>query len=132
MKDGNSKPYENTVRYPGSRGKNDNILDKMTLFYNEPGSSGHLPKPPVFEPERNLSERTAYILQSYGTFAAMSSNSMRLDPGGPTDDAPNWGSLEDIHNAVHVLTGGTGKDKGGGHMSYVPNSAFDPIFWLRE
>ena len=109
----------------------------MTLFYNEPGTSERVP---AFNPERNLSERTAYILQSYSTFAAMSKNSMRLDPGGPTDDAPNWGSLEDIHNAVHVLTGGVGKEdnsgnqvrEGAGHMYYVPNSAFDPIFWLRK
>ena len=111
----------------------------MTLFYSEPGS-GSSGRVPAFNPERNLSERTAYILQSYSTFAAMSKNSMRLNSGGPTDDAPNWGSLEDIHNTVHILTGGAGKEgqsklparEEGGHMYYVPNSAFDPIFWLRK
>lgn len=71
----------------------------------------------------------------------MSKNSMRLGPRGPTDDAETWDGLEDIHNAVHVLTGGAGKEggqskcpprEGGGHMYYVPNSAYDPIFWLRK
>ena len=42
------------------------------------------------------------------------------------EDATNYGSLEDIHNAVHILVGG------GGHMSVVEVSAFDPIFWLRK
>ena len=43
------------------------------------------------------------------------------------EDATNYGSLEDIHNAVHILVGG-----GGGHMSEVEVSAFDPLFWLRK
>lgn len=41
--------------------------------------------------------------------------------------AVNYGSLEDTHNAVHVLVGGSN----GGHMNNITVSAFDPIFWLR-
>ncbi|EWZ40660.1 common central domain of tyrosinase-domain-containing protein [Fusarium oxysporum Fo47] len=57
------------------------------------------------------------------------------------DISTGYLSLEYIHNNVHNLTGGSNaklrkKDqKGGwgvGHMSDVPVSAFDPIFWLHH
>ena len=80
------------------------------------------------DPERNLTERTAWILQAYDTYIAMSNNALRSVPGfEDVEDATNYGSLEDIHNAVHTIVGGSG-----GHMSSVPISAFDPIFWLRK
>lgn len=37
-----------------------------------------------------------------------------------------YNSLENMHNAVHALIGN------GGHMSNIPYSAFDPIFWLHH
>ncbi|KAK6540852.1 hypothetical protein TWF694_008235 [Orbilia ellipsospora] len=37
------------------------------------------------------------------------------------------GSLEGIHNQVHTDVGGNG-----GHMTWLPYSAFDPIFWLHH
>ena len=109
-------------------------MDNMLAFYRNPPSKSSLP---ALLPERNLTERTAYILFAYSTFVAMSKNSLRPDEQGKVvADAANWGSLEDIHNAVHNLTGGTGnvkaEDSFGGHMSSVPVSAFDPIFWLRK
>ena len=79
--------------------------------------------------ERNLTERTAWILQAYQRYAAVSSN--RLDKESSDvklEVAVNYGSLEDIHNAVHVLVGGLN----GGHMGKIEVSAFDPIFWLRK
>ena len=82
--------------------------------------------PRVLEPERNLTERTAWVLQAYKSFVAMSENEFRRGKdGNEVEDAANWGSLEDIHNAVHVLVGGPES-----HMTSVPVSAFDPIFWL--
>ena len=97
----------------------------MERLYNKPSTEkSHFPK---LTPERNLTERTAWILQAYNTYVAMSKNEFRKDEDGKEiADAANWGSLEDIHNAVHILVGG------GGHMSHVPISAFDPIFWLRK
>lgn len=81
----------------------------------------------MLNPERNLTERTAWILQAYESYMAMSNNEFRTsEDGKPIEEAANWGSLEDIHNAVHDLLGG------GGHMSSIANSAFDPIFWLRK
>ena len=58
----------------------------------------------------------------------MSNNALRAVRGfKEVKDATNFGSLEDIHNAVHTLVGGSG-----GHMSGINVSAFDPIFWLRK
>lgn len=77
---------------------------------------------PVLVQERNLTERTLWILQAYNTYVAMSNNSL-----SEVVDQKNYGSLEDIHNAVHNLVGGIG-----GHMAAIEVSAFDPIFWLRK
>lgn len=134
-KDGS--PYTTTVRYPDPQGKNDNILWKMTQFYKFPGKKRPESSLPVLIHERNLTERTAYILQSYQTYGAMSNDKYRANPTlTKIESAENWGSLEDIHNAVHNLTGGIGDPKDpngyGGHMASVPNSSFDPIFWLRK
>ncbi|KAL9100136.1 MAG: hypothetical protein Q9163_004452 [Psora crenata] len=118
------KLNETTVRYPDPQGRKDNILDKIKTFRDEPSGKGRLP---VFRPEHNLTERTAWILQAYDTYMAMSNNGLRATPGyKEVVDATNYGSLEDIHNAVHTLVGG------GGHMSSVPVSAFDPLFWLHH
>ena len=57
----------------------------------------------------------------------MSNNALRATSEfQKIEDATNYGSLEDIHNAVHNLVGG------GGHMSAIRLSAFDPLFWLRK
>lgn len=46
-------------------------------------------------------------------------------PGGtlPSD----WASVEGIHDEIHTIVG-----TNGGHMSTIPVSAFDPIFWLHH
>lgn len=108
----------------GAENKKESILSEMTEFYKTPDHGGSLPQ---LTPGHNLSERLVYILQRYNTFNAASSNRLRTENGKPTlVDAPNWGSFEDIHNAVHNHMGG------GGHMSGIAVSAFDPIFWLRK
>lgn len=105
----------------------------MKRFYEDPSTEDGLPVPatwdglPIFIPEANLAEHTAWVLQAYKTFPAMSNNELRQSKVGKNvEDRTNWGSLEDIHNTVHVLVGS------GGHMSGIERSAFDPIFWLRE
>ena len=101
-----------------------NILTELERLYNRPSTEKQFP---VLTPERNLTERTAWILQAYKSYVAMSKNEFRKGKDGKEiSDAANWGSLEDIHNAIHNLVGGEG------HMSSVPHSAFDPIFWLRK
>ena len=109
----------------------------MAIFYKTPSGVDDskldidnrlASRPPPGVAERNLTERTVYVLQAYSTFVAMSKNALRKDPktGTTIPDKENWGSLEDIHNAVHNIAGG------GGYMSQVEKSAFDPIFWLRK
>lgn len=42
-------------------------------------------------------------------------------------------SLEAIHNTVHQTAGGPGSDSvSGGHMTYLPLAAFDPVFWFHH
>ena len=89
---------------------------------------------------RNLSERVANILGAYQRYSPMSHNVYSLQ--GPKGESFGqlktraerqqvlaqrtarkevWGSLEDIHNAIHGLVGN------GGHMGAVEASAFDPV-----
>lgn len=37
------------------------------------------------------------------------------------------GNLESLHGSYHVMVGGFG-----GHMSFVPLAAFDPVFWMHH
>lgn len=37
-----------------------------------------------------------------------------------------YNNIENIHNGIHMLVGN------GGHMSNIPYSSFDPIFWLHH
>jgi len=93
--------------------------------------------------EGNLRERVVYLLKSYEIFDQVSHN--QWDPNrvpderegsNPKIDGLGFGSIEDIHNSVHGMVGGNGEDGLGrkvtGHMSSVPISAFDPIFWLHH
>ncbi|KAF9775275.1 hypothetical protein IL306_006642 [Fusarium sp. DS 682] len=96
------------------------------------------------EVEGNLRERVVYLLKSYSVFDQVSHNQWdskrkpRLDSQGrpSTTSGQGFGSIEDIHNALHTLVGGQGRDafnrRRTGHMSRVPISAFDPIFWLHH
>ncbi|KAK1640802.1 hypothetical protein BDP81DRAFT_457782 [Colletotrichum phormii] len=72
----------------------------------------------------NVSERILFLLQGYKGFGAVSNNS---EFGNGTTEIPfnDWGSIEDVHNAVHGYIGG-------GYMGRPPLSAFDPIFWLHH
>ena len=96
----------------------------MKLFYDHPSTD--LPKPPLI-PERNLTERVAYVLLAYQNYGPMSNNIYRTAKENvSTANAENWGSVEDFHNAIHNLTGGDGQ------MGQIPLSSFDPIFWLHH
>ena len=105
-------------------------MEIMAQFYNDPAKEFKGRKfLPVLKPERNLTERTAYMLYAYQKFVSVSNNALVINKkDGRISDAPTWGSLEGVHNAVHMLTGGLSK---GGHMAQIPVSSFDPIFWLR-
>ncbi|KAF7556599.1 hypothetical protein G7Z17_g1343 [Cylindrodendrum hubeiense] len=99
------------------------ILDEITPFTREVSRDLGV--------ERNLRERVVYLIQSYEMFDQVSHNKW-----DPKNNGRGFGSIEDIHNAVHGLVGGFGSDRQNrsrtGHMSRVPISAFDPIFWLHH
>ncbi|KAH7353162.1 common central domain of tyrosinase-domain-containing protein [Pyrenochaeta sp. MPI-SDFR-AT-0127] len=129
--DENPRKVDSTVRYPygtNTKGEIDNLEDALARFYKS-GATSTTSSKVARTAERNLTERVGYILRSYASFGAVSSNKFtHEDPAqGPTAHAGTWGSFEDIHNAVHNLTGGSG-----GHMSGIEVSAFDPIFWLHH
>ncbi|KJX97601.1 hypothetical protein TI39_contig477g00009 [Zymoseptoria brevis] len=53
------------------------------------------------------------------------------DQAGATAKCAN--SIESIHNNVHTLAGGAGADGvSGGHLTYLPLSTYDPMFWLHH
>lgn len=53
------------------------------------------------------------------------------DAGSSSTSCSN--SLEAIHNTVHTTSGGPGNSSvAGGHMTYLPTAAFDPVFWLHH
>ncbi|TDZ67999.1 Tyrosinase [Colletotrichum trifolii] len=105
-----------TVRYPNRRDADGEINAQLLRFFT---GEDRRPK------GKNLTERVQFILQSYKEFATASTN--RFEPSKPSQiDFRAWGSIEDIHNAVHNYVGG------GGHMSNPEISSFDPIFWLHH
>ncbi|KAI9690627.1 MAG: hypothetical protein M1820_009958 [Bogoriella megaspora] len=52
------------------------------------------------------------------------------DAGSSSTTCSN--SLEAIHNTVHNNAGGGTSTISGGHMTYLAEAAFDPIFWLHH
>ncbi|OCL03657.1 Di-copper centre-containing protein, partial [Glonium stellatum] len=120
---GIARGYPTTVRYPRERDPQTTLNTVLARFYKEPGKFINA----TLIPERNLTERVAYILLAYQRYGSMSNNVFRsANNDDKTNRAGTWGSVEDIHNAVHGLTGG------GGHMSDPQVAAFDPIFWLHH
>ncbi|KAK1757866.1 hypothetical protein QBC47DRAFT_319522 [Echria macrotheca] len=97
--------FPQTVRYPDRAGKSQDSRIAPILA-NELAS---------------LRSNVSLLLLSYTNFDAFSFN--RWDP----NTSPGaFGSLEDIHNEIHDRVGG------GGHMSALEVSAFDPIFWMHH
>ncbi len=97
--------YKATARYPDARlNSDDSKVARVIANEND-----------------SLRRNVSLILLSYHQFDAFSNNQWR---GNNTPGT--YGSLEDMHNEIHDKTGG------GGHMSALEVSAFDPIFWLHH
>ncbi|KAF7591406.1 hypothetical protein BBP40_001567 [Aspergillus hancockii] len=99
---------------------NDKVTDSLTKHPWGAGGGSNTIAHNVF---RILSEN---YFQSYGPFATTRYKREK----GPTK-ALEFFSLEQIHNNIHLWTGG-GADTTDGHMANVPVAAFDPIFWLHH
>ncbi|KAI9806999.1 MAG: hypothetical protein M1833_002657 [Piccolia ochrophora] len=102
--DGPIATYRETVRYPDANGKSQPAAANQQLAANA----------------ANIHDRTYLLLTRQTKYAPFSNTGFTDDRGQSFD------SLEAVHNDVHGLVGN------GGHMSYVPYSAFDPIFWLHH
>ncbi|GKT56388.1 tyrosinase precursor [Colletotrichum tofieldiae] len=107
-----------TVRYPG-QSNNEELMQQLTSFFAGTDSKKR-------SRGKNLTERVMFILQSYRDFGSASHNRFNPTekPGQP--NFAEWGSIEDIHNAIHTYAGGKGQ------MSDPTVAAFDPIFWLHH
>ena len=68
-----------------------------------------------------LHDGTYQLLSSEPNYAIFS-NTAYTD-----DDVSGHQNIENLHNGIHAFVGGTG-----GHMSSIPFSSFDPIFWLHH
>jgi tyrosinase len=69
----------------------------------------------------SLRSNVGLLLLSYTNFDAFSYN--RWD----TNTSPgDFGSIEDVHNEIHDRTGG------GGHMSSLDVSSYDPLFFFHH
>ena len=58
------------------------------------------------------------IAQTYAAFSNTGSNDGRTS---------SYNSIENVHNAIHILVGGNY-----GHMQYIALSSFDPVFFLHH
>ena len=91
-----------TVRYPGASDQ-----DTITpIIANELSS---------------LANNVGLLLLSYKNFDAFS-----YSQWDPNTSPGQYGSLEDVHNRIHDVTGGRGR----GHMSSLDVSSYDPLFWM--
>ncbi|KAK4167136.1 hypothetical protein QBC43DRAFT_8498 [Cladorrhinum sp. PSN259] len=96
--------YPYTLRYPNGTTSQDGRI--APILANELAS---------------LRSNMSLLLLSYTNFDAFSFN--RWDPSTQLGE---FGSLEDVHNEIHDRVGG------GGHMSALDTSAFDPFFWMHH
>ncbi|MCJ1407940.1 hypothetical protein MMC19_002011 [Ptychographa xylographoides] len=99
--------FLSTVRYPSS--SSPNATSQSWLVNQQLEANGQA-----------LHDLTYQLLASqphYGPF----SNTAFTGKNGTT-----YNSLENMHNFIHALVGN------GGHMSYIPYSSFDPVFWLHH
>ncbi|KAL8988921.1 MAG: hypothetical protein Q9177_002084 [Variospora cf. flavescens] len=96
--------YHSTVRYPSAAGQSQPDRANMQLQAN--GEALH-----------TLTYQLITQQSQYGPFSNMGFSDER---GG------HYNSIENMHNGIHMLVGN------GGHMSNIPYSSFDPIFWLHH
>ncbi|KAI9732411.1 MAG: hypothetical protein M1834_001619 [Cirrosporium novae-zelandiae] len=94
--------YNHTVRYPNSAGESQPNLANQQLMANGV----------------QLHTLTYELIAEQNNFAPFSNTG--------SNHSQSFNSLENMHNAIHGLVGE------GGHMSYIPWSSYDPIFWLHH
>ena len=96
--------YHSTVRYPDANGNSQPQKANMQLEANA----------------QALHDLTYQLIAEQSDYAPFSNTGYSDGRGG------SYNSIENMHNAIHALVGQ------GGHMSIIPYSSFDPIFWLHH
>lgn len=102
--DGMIAKYHSTVRYPSASGQSQPGLANQQLEANA----------------QAIQDATYQLIADQSNYPPFSNTGYTDGRGG------SYNSLENMHNAIHSLVGN------GGHMSYIPYSGFDPIFWLHH
>lgn len=75
----------------------------------------------------NLQDQIYNLLTACNDYLSFSNDAA----GSSSSSCAN--SIEGIHNTIHTTTGGPGSSGvSGGHMTYLPLAAFDPVFWLHH
>ncbi|KAL9119272.1 MAG: hypothetical protein Q9187_004178 [Circinaria calcarea] len=112
--------YHATVRSPSSSSQSQPELSNKALQMNGQGQVRQ-PFAIGLADFCRLHDGTYQLLSSEPNYAIFSNTAYN------DDESYGHQSIENIHNGVHAFVGGMG-----GHMSAVPFSAFDPIFWLHH
>ena len=76
----------------------------------------------------NLRERLTLLVTRYNQYGPFSNDGWNR--GRPAE----YGSLETIHDTLHVNIGGQGSTRNDwpGHMTMISYASFDPAFWLHH
>ncbi|KAK4231718.1 hypothetical protein QBC38DRAFT_439739 [Podospora fimiseda] len=80
--------------------------------------------------QKSLAQRLYILFSNYGNYSRFSNNAWI-----PQVNNASYDSIESLHDTIHNLAGGGGLGQPniqGGHMSFIPYSAFDPIFFLHH
>lgn len=78
----------------------------------------------------SIRARLYTLFANYNNYTEFSNNGWK-----PGQDSSSFDSLEALHDTVHTITGGggaTAPNPQGGHMAFIPYSAFDPLFFLHH
>ncbi|MCJ1347034.1 hypothetical protein MMC31_005255, partial [Peltigera leucophlebia] len=75
---------------------------------------------------KNKTKKNSLRILTYQLIAEQSNYAPFSNTGYTDGRGGRYNSIENMHNVVHSLVGN------GGHMSIIPYSAFDPIFWLHH
>ncbi|KAL9050230.1 MAG: hypothetical protein Q9162_006765 [Coniocarpon cinnabarinum] len=115
-----------TTKQPLVWKKNSPRFQELWVDGKEQNWAGVIPELRGEVGNNNTLPERVYRLYNPGKGFDINYTTFSTDAYDPKQAPQNWSSLEDIHNSIHVLTGGHG------HMSRVPSAAFDPIFWLHH
>ncbi|KAL8862767.1 MAG: hypothetical protein Q9178_000709 [Gyalolechia marmorata] len=89
-------------------------VNQPTIYIKTPNGTAGVPNPLI----RSMTYTLLTQQPNYGIFSNTRYNDGR--------DVGRYNSIENMHNGIHMLVGN------GGHMSNIPYSSYDPIFWLHH